>query len=155
MSLKTIMQRFVPMRRQRTSKREPLSIVLLLRKPHLFTAAELRLAAQRARHRSFDGEEKQSGHRVAQKSTVTPMKAGPHLLNFFCHAGPYVENPKENVDWLSQARQRHHSGCLGVDYLNDGVSVELGYCVLAQLVAELLDGNCTGIYERAELDPPR
>jgi hypothetical protein len=35
---------------------------------------------------------------------------------------------------------------LGVDYLNDDVSVELGYCVLSQLIAEMLDGNCTGIY---------
>jgi hypothetical protein len=138
------------MRWQRTSTREPLSIVLLLRKPHLFTAAELRLAAERAWHRSFDGHEKESMHCVQQAGTVTMMKAGPHLLNFFYYPGPYVENPKENMDWLPQPSQREawlqHSGCLGVDYLNHGVSVELGYCVLSQLVAEMLDGNCTGIY---------
>jgi hypothetical protein len=30
--------------------------------------------------------------------------------------------------------------------MNNGMSVEVGYCVLAQLVSELVDGNCTGIY---------
>jgi hypothetical protein len=54
------------------------------------------------------------------------------------------------MDWLPHPSQRQawiqHSGCLGVDYLNDGVSVKLGYCVLSQLIAEMLDGNCTGIY---------
>jgi hypothetical protein len=116
----------------------------------LFTAAELRLAAERAWHRSFDGDEKESMHCVNQAGAVTLMKAGPHLLNFFYYPGPYVENPKENVDWLPRPSQRQawlqHSGCLGVDYLNDGVSIELGYCVLSQLIAEMLDGNCTGIY---------
>lgn len=33
-----------------------------------------------------------------------------------------------------------------VIYLNRDVDVELGYCVLSKLVAEILDGNCTGIY---------
>jgi hypothetical protein len=150
MNLKTLMHRFVPMRWQRTSKREPLSMVLLLRKPHLFTAAELRLAAERAWHRSFDGEAKESMQFVSQAGTVTFMKAGPHFLNFYYYPGPYVEKPTENVDWLPQPSQRqawiHHSRCLGVNYLNDGVSVELGYSVLSQLVAEMLDGNCTGIY---------
>jgi hypothetical protein len=150
MSLKTIVQSLVPMRWQRTGKREPLSMVLLLRKPRLFTAAEIQLAAERAWHRSFDREEEESMHCVKQMGTVTLMKAGPHLINFFYYPGPYVENPKENIDWLPHPSQRQawiqHSGCLGVDYLNDGVSVELGYCVLSQLIAEMLDGNCTGIY---------
>jgi len=78
------------------------------------------------------------------------MKAGPHLLNFFCYPEPYIEDPKANVDWLPRPSQRqawiNHSACFGVDYLNHGVSVELGYCVLAKLVAEMLDGNCTGVY---------
>lgn len=88
-------------------------------------------------------------HCVKQSGTVTLMKAGPHLLNFFYYPEPYFENPKDNVDWLPQLSQRQawmqHSGCVAVDYLNDGVSVELGYCVLAQLISEILDGNCTGI----------
>jgi hypothetical protein len=149
MNYKAIFSKLIPIRWQQTSKCDPLSMVLLLRKPHLFNVDELRLAAQRAWHTSFAGGEG-SMHCVKQSGTVTLMKAGPHFLNFFCHPGPYIENPKENVDWLPQPCQQQawiqHSGCLGVDYLNDGVSVEIGYCVLAQFVSEMLDGNCTGIY---------
>jgi hypothetical protein len=138
------------MRWQRTSRREPLSIVLLLRRPHLFSSEELQLAAERAWHRSFVDKEKDSMHFVSQSGKVTFMKAGPHVLNFFHYPAPYVENPKQNVDWLPQEIQREawlqHSGCFGVNYLNDGVSVQLGYCVLAQLVSEMLDENCSGIY---------
>jgi len=125
-------------------------MVLLLRRPHLFSADELRLAAERAWHTSFAGEENGSKHCVVQSETVTLMKAGPHALNFFYYPEPYIENPKENLDWLPHPRQRQawvsHSACFGVDYLNYDVSVELGYCVLAKVVAEMLDGNCTGIY---------
>jgi hypothetical protein len=125
-------------------------MVLLLRKPHLFGAEELRLAAERAWHRSFAGEEKGSMHCVVQSGTVTLMKAGPHLLNFFYYPESYIENPRANVDWLPHPSQRqawaNHSACVGVDYLNHGVSVELGYCVLAKLVAEIIDENSTGIY---------
>lgn len=149
-NIKDVFKRFVPMRWQRIRKDEPLSMVLLLREAHLFSAGELQLAAERAWHTSFAGEGKESQHCVKQAETVTQMKAGPHLLNFFYHPEPYVENPKENVDWLPQESQREawkqHSACLGVDYLNHDVSVVLGYCVLSQIVAEMLDGNCTGIY---------
>ena len=138
------------MRWQRTTRGEPLSMVLLLRKPHLFSAEELRLAAERAWHTSFAGKENGSKHCVVQSETVTLMKAGPHALNFFYYPEPYIESPKENVDWLPHPSQRqawvNHSACVGVDYLNYNVSVELGYCVLSKLVAEMLDGNCTGIY---------
>jgi hypothetical protein len=138
------------MRWQRTTKGEPLSMVLLLRKPHLFTSEELRLAAERAWHKSFAGGEENSTHCVVQSAAITLMKAGPHLLNFFYSPEPYVENPRENADWLPHPDQRqawvNHSACEGVDYLNDGISVEVGFGVLAKLVAEMLDGNCTGVY---------
>jgi hypothetical protein len=78
------------------------------------------------------------------------MKAGPHLLCLFNFPGPYNDNSKENVAWLPLAIQRQawigHSACIGVDYMNNGVDVELAYCVLSKLVAEMLDDNCTGIY---------
>jgi hypothetical protein len=125
-------------------------MVLLQRKPHLFSAEELRLAGERAWHTSFAGKEEGSKHCVVQTGKVILMKAGPHLLNFLYYAAPYIENPKNNVGWLPHPSQRqawiNHSACLGVDYLNDDVSVRLGYCVLSKLVAEMLDGNCTGVY---------
>jgi len=134
MRLPYALRRFVPLRWQRTSKEEPLSMVLLLRKPHLFSTEELRRAAERAWHVSFAGKEESSMHCVVQSGTTTMMKAGPHLLNFFYYPAPFVENHKENTAWLRQASQREawikHTACLGVDYFNHDVSVELGYCVL-------------------------
>src|SRR5215471_6287009 len=38
-----------------------------------------------------------------------------------------------------------HAACCSVDSMNEGVSVQLGYRVLAQLVSEMLYGNCTGV----------
>ncbi len=149
MNFKAIFRKLIPMRWQRTSKGEPLSMVLLLRKPHLFSAEELRLAAKRAWRISFTGGEG-SIHCVEQVGEVTLLKAGPHVLNFFYYPEPYFENTKENIEWLPQVSQRQawmqHSACIGVDYLNSDVDVELAYCIISKLVAEMLDGNCTGIY---------
>jgi len=124
-------------------------MIMLLRKPHFFTTNELELAAERAWHISFaDG--KSSKHCVAQSGKATFLKAGPHVISFFYYPGPYIDNPKTNIGWLPQESQRHawsqNSFCIGVDYLNRDVDVELGYCVLSKLVAEMLDGNCTGNY---------
>ena len=149
MNYKAIFRKLIPMRWQRTSKDEPLSMVMLLRKPHLFNAEELRLAAQSAWHTSFASGEG-SMHCVVQSGELTLLKAGPHLLSFFCYPKPYIDNPREQIDWLPQVSQRRawveHSAYIGVDYLNHDVDVQLGYCVLSKLVAEMLDRNCTGIY---------
>lgn len=124
-------------------------MIMLLRKPHYFTANELKLAAERAWRISF-ADSKSPKHCVAQSGKATFIKAGPHVISFYYSPGPYIDNPKANVEWLPQESQRQawsqHSFCVGVDYLNRDVDVELGYCVLSKLVAELLDGNCTGIY---------
>jgi hypothetical protein len=150
MNFKDILRWYVRSRWKRTSRDEPLSMVLLQRKPHIFTAEELRLAAERAWRTSFAGTEEGSRHCVVQSGKVTLMKAGPHVLNFFYFPTPYIENPKENEAWLAHQNQRqawiNHSACAGVDYLNHDVSVALGYCVLSKIVAEMLDGNCTGVY---------
>jgi hypothetical protein len=149
MNFKSILRRLVPMRWQKPSSNEPLSIVLLLRRPHLFSADDLRLAAEKAWSTPLVGGDS-SMHCVVQSEDVTLMKAGPHLLNFLSYPNPYIDNPKENIEWLPQARQRQawieHSACFAVDYMNRETDVEVGYCVLSKLVAEMLDENCTGIY---------
>ena len=38
-----------------------------------------------------------------------------------------------------------HNACTGVDYMN-GTDVGLGHSVIAKLVAEMVDANCTGVY---------
>lgn len=137
------------MRWRRVGKKDALSVVMLLRQPHLFQAEELRQAAERAWRVPFDGKAS-SKHCVAQSGHVTLLKAGPHLLSFFYYSAPYVEKPGENLSWLPRLSQQRawaeHLACIGVDYMNPETDIELGYCVLAKLVAELLDENCTGIY---------
>jgi hypothetical protein len=149
MDLRKLARSLIPMRWQRPAKDEPLSLVLLLREPHFWRKEELRSAAEEAWRISFAGGEG-SVHCVAQKENVTLLKAGPHLLSFFNYGSPYVESPKENIDWLHLESQRRawaeHQAYTGVDYLNKDKDVELGYCVLAKLVAEMLNENCTGIY---------
>ena len=150
MNLPFWLRSLIPLRWQRTNRNEPISIVMLLREPHFFQANELRNAAERAWHTSFSHEERESRHTVVQKGAVTLVKAGPHLLNLFFCASPYSEDPKSNTGWLPKASQREawaqHAAYCAVDFMNDGASVQLGYCVLSQLVSEMLDGNCAGVY---------
>jgi len=149
MIFKRLLRKLIPLRWQKAGKDETVSMVLLLRQPHLFRAAELQTAAEKAWDISFAGGEK-GKHFVTQSGNVTFLKAGPHLLNFFYYPRPYVDNPKENVSWLPKEEQRQawveHLACVGVDYMNQDTDIELGYCVLAKLVAEMLDTNCTGVY---------
>jgi len=137
------------MRWWKVGKDAPLSMVLLLRAPHFFAKEELRMAAERAWHTSFAGGEG-SLHTVVQSGKTTLMKAGPHVLNFFHYDKPYIERPEDNLGWLPHASQRNawavHRACVGVDYLNPETDVEMAYCVLAQLVAELIDANCAAVY---------
>ena len=134
---------------QRVGKTDALSVVMLLRAPHLFQKGELQLAAETAWHVPFSGGT-DSMHCVSQLGQVTLLKAGPHLLNFFYYPNRYIEMPDENVGWLPQLSQQRawaeHRACTGVDYMNPETDVELGYCVLAKVVAELLNENCTGLY---------
>ncbi len=149
MNLKSIAQRLIPLRWQRVGKNEPLSMVLLLRNPHFFGADEVRLAAERAWHVSFAGG-KGSMHAVAQSGDAMLLKAGPHLLNFFNYPKPYIDDPKSNLTWLPELSQQRawseHVACVGVDYLNSETDVELGYCILAKLISELINENCTALF---------
>jgi hypothetical protein len=137
------------MRWQRVGKGDPLSVVLLLREPHVFSVEELRLAAERAWRTSFAGGEG-SMHFVTQSGGVTLLKAGSHLLNLLHNSEPYFDNSPEHVEWLPQESQRRawieHAAWAAVDYMNHDVDVDLAYCVLAKLVSEMLDENCTGVY---------
>ncbi len=146
----------MPLRWQRTGGEDPTSMVLLLRQPHFFTAAELRVAAEKAWRTSFAGESPNSMHYVVQPKGLTLLKAGPHLFSFPHHAEPYFGwAEKQTVDGLPNEAQRvawkQHSAWVAVDYMNKRVSMELAYCVLARLVAELVDENCTAVYIPREL----
>jgi hypothetical protein len=79
------------------------------------------------------------------------IKSGPHLLVLFSVSKPYFGgDPRENLEWLPQERQRtawaEHTAWAAIDYMKGELDTELAYCVLSKLVAETLDENCTEIY---------
>jgi hypothetical protein len=155
MSLTRHFRKFMPLRWQRTGGNDPISMVLLLSKPHFFTAAELRVAAEKAWNTSFAGDSPDSMHCVVQSGATTLLKAGKHGLVFFhCYEPYFGLSEKQTVDWLPSEPQRaawkRHNAWVAVDYMNKKMSVELAYCVLARVVAELLDENCTAVYTPRE-----
>jgi len=127
----------------------PLSMILLLRKVHPFGDEELRMAAEKAWGISFAGKE-ESKHFVVQSGPITLIKVGPHVLNVFNSDVPYIEVPRDNVGGLPEMSQwqalAEHNACTGVDYMNGDADVGLGHSVLAKLVAEMVDADCTGVY---------
>jgi hypothetical protein len=143
-------EKLIPRRFRKSGDETPTSMVLLLKEPHLFRDDELRVAAEKGWSRGFGGGD-DSRHFIVQEKWATLIKVGPHLLNILQNASPYlVLSNEELVEFLpeierSKAWQAHHARC-AVDYMNKDVDEETKYCVLAALVAEMADENCTGVW---------
>jgi hypothetical protein len=127
----------------------PVSMVLLLRESRFLTLEQLRSAGERAFGVPFSGE-RSSPHCVFQEVLFTLMKAGPHTLSFLNYTKPYGDHPEEFGKAMPRASQRQawaeHTSWIAVDYVKGGIDLELEYAVLAGLCAEMLDGNCVGVY---------
>jgi hypothetical protein len=150
-------KRLIPKRWRRPSKHDPTSVVMLLRTPHSFSKEELQGAAERAWHAKFNRDDTDSKRLIVQQGFVTLVKAGPHVLNVIQQNRPYGGEgggPPQDADWLPRADQKQawlqHAAWSGIDYMGRKVDLELAYCVLFKIVAELLGGNCTGIYVPGE-----
>lgn len=156
MDLISAYKRLIPKRWRRLSKKDPTSVVMLLRTPHFVDKEELMAAAERAWHTKFDTGDPDSKNLIAQKGFVTLIKAGPHLLNVLHQNRSYGGDggPPQNADWLPRPEQKQawlqHAAWSAIDYMGRDADLELAYCVLFKLVAELIDGNCTGIYVPGE-----
>jgi hypothetical protein len=141
------------MRWRRVGGHEPISMIVLLRKPHPFSMEEIRLAAERAWGVSF-AIGKGSMRAVYRSESWTVLQAGPHVLSFYDSDKPYVDTPEGDVGWLANASQQRawvaHKAFTSVQYASPATDVELAQCVIAKVVVELLDDNCTGIYSRSE-----
>ena len=146
-------RRLFPMRRLRVRKNKPVLLVVLLRKPHLLSEEELRAAAEKAWGLSF-AESDGSTRYVVTSGDARVLNAGQHLLSFHSSNEPYVAVPKDDLSWLPKASQQRawaeHSACLYVYYLTPGTDFELAHCILAKVLAQLLDSNCTGLYSPDE-----
>ncbi len=155
MRLKAILAKLIPkwMQPSGHDNTSIASMVLLLRQPHLFSEEELRRAAERAWGISFAGGE-ESKHFVLQSGHVILLKAGPHLLSLLNVPKPYLNDPSKIAKrWPKPSQQQawgEHVAFAAVDYSGRSTDVELEYCVLAKLVAEMVDANCIGVYVPGE-----
>jgi hypothetical protein len=142
----------IPMRWWRVGECLP-SMVLLLRNPHIFTEGEFRRAAERAWAVSFSSLEGSTRQTIRTDDAVF-LEAGPHRLSLVNYAKPYEHNPQEDLGWLPGVSQQRawaeHTACCWVYYMTAGTDLELAHCVLAKVVAELLDDNCTGVFIPSE-----
>jgi hypothetical protein len=153
MSFRSLLRRVYPSRPDAQPREEkgPSCLVLLLREYHFFTQAELTRAAQSAWQRDFSGGEG-SRHFVVQEKFATLIKAGPHALQVLHAPQPYLGELTE-VDlrtFLPEPERREawrsHRAWASVDYLAIARDTNTKYAVLAELVAEMVDENCTGIW---------
>lgn len=132
----------------------PVSMVLLLREPKFPTLEDLRFAAERAFGTSFhSGEESQ--YFVKEIVLFNITQAGPHTISFLRFSKPYGDDSGKFGNSLPSANQRQawteHKAWFSLDYVKGGKDLELEYAVLADLCAELLDQNCSGVYMPREL----
>jgi hypothetical protein len=131
------------------SENLPVSMVLLLRESRFLKLEQLRSGGERAFGIPFSGD-RSSSHCVFQKALFTLMKAGPHTLSFLNYTKPYGDHPEEFGRAMPKASQRQawaeHTAWTAIDYAKGGVDLELEYAVLAGLCAEMLDGNCVGVF---------
>jgi len=104
MDLKNFLRKLVPMRWQKPNANEPLSIVLLHRSPHSFSAEEVRLAAERAWGVRFVGDVG-SKHFVMQAGFRLLIKAGPHLLVLFSVPKPHTSAAIPEKIWTGFHRR--------------------------------------------------
>jgi hypothetical protein len=125
----------------------PVSMVLLFRESRFLTLEQLRSAGERAFGVPFSSD-MSAPHCVFQKLLFTLMKAGPHTLSFLNYTKPYGDHEFGEAMPMASQRQAwaEHKAWTAVDYAKGGIDLELEYAVLAGLCAEILDGNCVGVY---------
>lgn len=143
--------RLIPKRFRGADDDDPDSMVLLLRESHVFTKEELSAAATRAWNRTFEDSER-SRHFVVQQGLVTFVKVGSHFLNILHANTPYFGHVDDGEfeNFLPEAERRlawraHHAWC-AVDHMIKGTDEQTKYCVLAALVAEMVNDNCSGVW---------
>jgi hypothetical protein len=125
------------------------SIVLLLRKPHFFTSAELERAGELGFGKSFDGKQDPM-YFVVQESFVTFIKAGADIINMAHSEQPYLGDPQEVARQLPRPEQKRawlaHTAWASLDSHNDKLPKSEAYAVLARFALQMGDENCSGIY---------
>ena len=134
------------------------SIVLLLRKYHVFTKAEIRVACEKAWHKRFDGKEdpmcyvgySETGL-SGSNSPFVLIKSGRYLISVLHASQPYLEDVESVAQQLPRKEQqkawRDHSARVSLDLMSSkGARRKETYAVLARLARYIGDANCSGFY---------
>ena len=134
---------------------EPVSMVLLLRKARVVSLEEWRVAAERAFGEYFAGEETARNF-VIQAGPFAVMQADVHALSLSQDMLPYGGRASRGfAAGLPKAQQRRawaeHNGWVAVRYSGNVCRLEVEYAAVARLCAELVNGNCVGVYLPREL----
>jgi hypothetical protein len=134
----------------------PRSIVLMQRKPHVFTEEELRAAAERGWGKKFDGVEDPMFFVSADHAAITVIKAGSTIIRIVPAPGRYSDNDEYALSQLPRPEQKkawnEHHTCVFLEFFNDLSSKPKeirdvdAYASLATLALQLGDPNCTAIY---------
>jgi len=131
----------------------PFSIILLLRKPHVFTESELRAAGERGFGKRFDGKADPM-YFVVQKGAFTMVKAGPNVMNLVHANQPYLGDAEAVAKQLPHEEQQRawleHTAWAALDFWNLKQPKADAYAVLARLALQLGDQNCSGVFLPAD-----
>ena len=145
-------RRVFPMRWLHVGERVP-SMILLLRNPHVFSDEDIQRAAERAWAVSFSAVEG-STRRVVETKDAIFLQAELHRFSFVNCPRPYEDSPQKDLDWPPQLSQQRawaaHTACCWVYYMTKETDLELAHCLLARVVAQLVDENCTGVFIPSE-----
>jgi hypothetical protein len=136
------------------SKREPSSIVFLLRKPDFVNLEQLRTAGERAFWVPFSTGNS-TDFCVFTKVFFTLMQIGPDVLSFMFCTTPYLDEKPSAFGRamplpVQRAAWKEHSAWMAVNYARGPADPDTQSAILSKLCIEMLGGNCTGAYVPGE-----
>jgi len=123
---------------------------------HWFSEEELKAAGERGWGKKFDGKEDPMYFVSVDHTTLTVLKAGPHIIRVTSSPARYAEDDAYALSQLPQPEQKKawtdHHACTFLELFNDfsGESKRISdadaYATLAKLALQLGDSNCTAIF---------
>jgi hypothetical protein len=143
-----------PFKQRRSKESEPVSMVLLHQYPRRYRVGEIQSAVQRAWPVSMN-DAARSAPVVTVSDEKVILHVDGHLIVMFSVGEPYfgkksvefsnrLQNPIQKELWA------RHVAWTAVDYMGGGSDIEEQFSVLANLVADLLDSECLGVYVPSE-----
>jgi len=138
-----------------SESRELRAIIIMQRKAHRFSEEELQTAGERGWGKKFDGKEDPMYFVSADRSLLTVVKAGPHVIRVTSVSSRYVDDDEYALSQLPQPEQKkawtEHHACAFLEFFNDlsnepKIPDAEAYASLAKLAIQLGDPNCAAVF---------